>query len=213
MRCRHSSLRGPLRPDGCVGKTLLVGLLVLFHGFLPPGWPGTVAYAQSTSPLQVAVIQGKDRVVRKRDDLRLVVEVRNDQKAPVAGAEVTFLAPEAGPGILFAGNSNHMTVKTDSSGRANAGLTRAVGDGAYVVTIVASYQGQTASTSAEAVNQTSPPPAKKSSAMKWILIAAAGGAAAAVLATRKSDSSPSSSGGSSSGGAITAGPPTVGPPQ
>jgi hypothetical protein len=195
-------------------KRIVAAVLVLFC--LQSGWIGSI-FAQEVGALRIAVVQGENQVVKKDKSLRLVVEVRNYWKAPVVGADVTFTAPESGPGLLFAGNVNQLTVKTDSFGKANPGITRSVGDGPFAINIVASYRGQTVSTSAHVVNQTSSGSAsagKKKSPLKWILIAAGGGAAGAFVATRKSNSGGSGGGSGGPGSAtITAGPPTVGAPQ
>ena len=191
---------------------VIAASLVLILALFEPGWIGSNAFPQGTSPLRIAILEG-NHVVSKDGQLRLTVEVRNDQKAPVGGAEVSFDAPDSGPGILFPNNANRLTVKTDSRGRADTGWTRSIGDGPFLVTIVASYQGQSASTSAQAENPPSTPSAtkdkKKSSKLKWILIAAAAGVVGVVLATKKSGSdSPEDSNPS-----ITLGSPTVGGPQ
>jgi hypothetical protein len=174
---------------------------------------GLTVFAQAGA-LRIAVLEGNNRVVKKDKDLRLVVEVRNDSKVPVAGADVTFIAPESGPGILFAENASRLTVKTDSFGRANSGFARSVGDGPFQVTIVASYQGQTASTKAQAVNQTSPAAStsdvqKKSGLWKWILIGAGAGAAAGIVVAKSGSDSDSAS----TTPTITVTPPVIGPPQ
>jgi hypothetical protein len=191
---------------------IVASLLILTLVSFQPAWMGASAYAQDAGPLRIAVLEGNNRVVKKDKDLRLVVEVRNDSRVPVAGADVTFIAPESGPGILFAENASRMTVKTDSFGRANSGYVRSVGDGQFQVTIVASYQGQTTSTSAQAVNQTSPAPAsstkKKSGIWKWILIGAGAATVGIILATTGSDSDDSPP-----PPTITVEPPTIGAPQ
>lgn len=195
------------------GKQFVAGVLLVILSLFQPGWMGLTVFAQANA-LHIAVLEGNNRVVKKDKDLRLVVEVRNDSKVPVAGAEVTFIAPESGPGILFAENASRLTVKTDSFGRANSGFARSVGDGPFQVTIVANYQGGTGSTKAQAVNQTTPVPTsdakKKSSGMwKWILIGAGAGAAAGIIVAK--------SGGSDSDTpappTITVTPPVIGPPQ
>jgi hypothetical protein len=195
------------------GKQLVAGVLLVILSLFQPGWMGLTVFAQANA-LHIAVLEGNNRVVKKDKDLRLVVEVRNDSKVPVAGAEVTFIAPESGPGILFAENASRLTVKTDSFGRANSGFARSVGDGPFQVTIVANYRGETGSTKAQAVNQTTPVPTsdvkKKSSGMwKWILIGAGAGAAAGIVVAK--------TGGSDSDApatpTITVTPPVIGPPQ
>jgi hypothetical protein len=198
-------------PVGKPNQIVAAGL-VLTLALLQPAWMGPTVFAQQPGPLRIAVLEGNNSVVKKDKNLRLVVEVRNDSRVPVVGADVTFIAPESGPGILFAENASRLTVKTDSFGRANSGFARSVGDGQFQVTIVASYQGQTASTTAQAVNQTSPASAsatkKKSGIWKWILIGAGAGAVGIILATKSgsdSDSPPPPT--------ITVDPPTIGPPQ
>ena len=193
------------------GNAVVAASLVLILAFFEPGWIGSNAFPQGTSPLRIAILEGNP-VVSKDGQLRLTVEVRNDQKTPVGGAEVSFVAPDSGPGILFPDNANRLTVQTDSRGRADTGWTRSIGDGPFLVTIVASYQGQSASTSAQAENPPSTSSTtkdkKKSGKLKWILIAAAAGAVGVVLATKKSGSDTENSNPS-----ITLGSPTVGGPQ
>ena len=192
-------------------RPVVAGVLILLVGFFQPGWVSLTVLAQD-STLRIAVLEGNNRVVKKDKELRFVVEVRKDSRVPVAGAEVTFIAPDSGPGILFTENANRLTVKTDSFGRANSGFVRSVGDGPFQVKIQASYQGQTVSTTAQAVNQTSPGSTsntkKKSGIWKWVLIGGAGAAAGIILATKSgsdSDSTPPPT--------ITVTPPDIGPPQ
>jgi len=193
------------------GRRIVAGILLVILGLFQPGWMGLTVFAQA-GPLRIAVLEGNNRVVKKDKDLRLVVEVRNDSKVPVAGAEVTFIAPESGPGILFTENASRLTVKTDSFGRATSGFARSVGDGPFQVTIVASYKGETGSTKAQAVNQTSTASTsdvkKKSDLWKWILIGAGAGAAAGVIVTKSGDSEPAQT-----TPTITVTPPVIGPPQ
>ncbi|HET9942944.1 MAG TPA: hypothetical protein VFR05_06365, partial [Terriglobia bacterium] len=75
------------------------------------------ALAQQNNKLQVRVVEGSNRILKKDESLELVVEVRDGQ-TPAAGAEVTFIAPEEGPGVLFTGNTDRLTVKADARGRA-----------------------------------------------------------------------------------------------
>jgi hypothetical protein len=201
-----------LNPTARSGKHIVAGVLILL-ALIQPGWMGFAAFAQQSGALRVAVLEGNNRVVKKDKDLRFVVEVRNESKVPVSGADVTFIAPESGSGILFAENASRLTVKTDAFGRANSGFVRSVGDGPFQVTILANYQGQTGSTTAQAVNQTSPTATtdtkKKSGIWKWILIGGAGAAAGIILAAKSGsddyDPAPPPT--------ITVTPPDVGPPQ
>lgn len=196
----------------------VAAVLVLILAFFQPDWLGNNAFSEGTSRLRIAVLEKSNRVLREDEQFRLTVEVRSDLKTPVEGADVSFIAPDSGPGILFANNAVRRTVKTDSHGRADTGWARSIGDGLFLVTIVASYQGESASTSTQAGNQGPVPSTngapKKSGKLKWILIAAAAaGVVGVVLATKKSDSESSSGSMGNSGPTITLGPPTVGAPQ
>lgn len=207
-----------LRPCLLTSKALVAVVLVFILVFLQPGRSASTLTAQETGTLRIAVLKGNHQIRKRGSDLELLIEVRDGSNNPVSGAEVSFVAPEDGPGLLFPDNTNHLTVTTDSHGRANIGPTRAVGGGAYTINITASFQGQTATISAQAVNpvpgESTAEPKKKSGAMKWILLAAAGGAAGVVVATKKSSTGSSTSGASGSGGAtITAGSPIVGAPR
>jgi len=192
---------------------VIAGVLILILAVFQPGSIGLTALAQGPGGLHIVVLEGNNRVVKKDNNLRLVVEVRNDSKVPVAGADVTFIAPQSGPGILFAENASRLTVKTDTFGRANSGFARSVGDGQFEVMILASYQGKSGLTTARAVNQTSPASAtevkKKSSAWKWILIGAGAGVAAGIIVSATSNSESNSA----APPAIIVDPPVVGPPQ
>jgi len=203
------------RTVGLRGNCVVAVLLVIILTFFQPSGMGNSAFSQGTSHLHIAVLERNNRVTKESEEFRLTVEIQSDFKTPIEGADVSFSAQDSGPGILFANNTIQRTVKTDSRGRADTGWARSIGDGPFLVTIVASYQGQSASTSTQAENQ---PPApstngnKKSGKLKWILIAAAAGVVGVVLATKKSGSGDSNSAGSSNP-SITIGPPTVGGPQ
>ena len=204
MGYRHSYLRG-------ISSLLVTSVLVLAQ---PLSW-SSQAFAQQNQRLHIRVLEGGNRILHKNESLELVVEVRDGQ-TPVPGAEVTFIAPESGPGILFTGNAERLTVKADARGRATSGRTRSIGAGAFSVAIVAMAHGNTTTTSTQAANQTpdttTPTPKKKSKKLMWILIAAGGGAAAVAFAakgksgsgTDENDDLPPT---------ITVGPPTIGAPE
>src|SRR5688572_21284290 len=173
------------------------------------------ALAQQNNKLQVRVVEGSNRILKKDESLELVVEVRDGQ-TPAAGAEVTFIAPESGPGVLFAGNLDRLTVKADARGRATSGRTRSIGgEGAFSVGIVAMARGGTAATSTQAANQTPSPTTagtqKKSNKLMWILIGAAGAGVVTAFALKGSDSDDPDP--EQNPPSITIGPPTVGAPE
>jgi hypothetical protein len=208
-------------PRKFIARDLLVGLLVLLLVFSEPLYLDRFATAQERNDLRITLVEGNNKLIRKNSALQLVVEIRDALKAPVRGAEVTFIAPEFGPGALFAGNLNRLTVLTNAEGRATTGPTRSVGgNGPFTITILAMAQGNTATAAVPATNQTSGDSSssvkKKSRKIMWFLIAGGGAAAGVFLATKKStpgSETPSSESGGAGGGTITAGVPTVGAPQ
>lgn len=99
--------------------------------------------------LNIQIVEGDGAInnVRQRVAREPIVQVTDENNKPVAGAAVTFLLPNSGPGGTFAGGQNSMTVITDANGRAAArGLRANRMDGKYQMRVTASFQGQTAST-------------------------------------------------------------------
>ncbi len=100
--------------------TLLACALVV------PAQQATNLVAQSSGGLKIVVIQGEGATnnVRSRTATAPVVEVRDADDKPVAGAEVTFQLPVSGAGGYFNGWLRNQTVRTDASGRAaSTGMT------------------------------------------------------------------------------------------
>jgi hypothetical protein len=227
MECRETRLWRSFSASTLRGRCVVTAALVLVLVLGQPLLWSSEALAQQNNNLRVTVVEGNNRIIKKNGNVRLVVEVRDDSKAPVSAAEVTFIAPELGPGTLFAGNANQLTVRTDSHGRASANSVRVVGgDGPFTVKVLALAQGNTGTADAQLTNQTeTSSTVKKKSSKLWIVIAAAGGAAGAAVALKGKSGSGSGSGsssGSGSGGTggglgttptVTPGTPTVGGPQ
>lgn len=73
--------------------------------------------------LRIYVLQGEGAVNNIRAGLATppVVEVRDANDFPVAGAQVTFRTPETGPSATFEGDRHEYTNNTDSKGQASAG--------------------------------------------------------------------------------------------
>jgi len=89
--------------------------------------PGTPAQqpatpAEAPGVLKVIVIEGEGAVnnIRTRSATAPLVEVRDESGKPVAGAEVVFQLPPAGPGGVFHGWMRTQTVRSDAQGRAAA---------------------------------------------------------------------------------------------
>ena len=98
----------------------------------------------STPALRVVVIEGEDAVniVQQQTAVRPVVEVRDRNNLPVAGAVVTF-SIEGGKAASFGGVST-LTVATNAAGQAAVtGMTPATA-GAFQIQVSAAFQGQVA---------------------------------------------------------------------
>ena len=163
----------------------LLSLYLSAFGFLT-GWqlPACAAEApgepkpEVSSELKIVVLEGEDGVnfIKKKTAVRPVVEVRDRNNAPVAGASVVFLLPQYGPGGTFVNGSKMMTVVTDSAGRATAGGIQPSGTGAFKINVTASHQGQSAST---AISQTNQMAAAAAAGMSGATIGIIAGVAAA----------------------------------
>ena len=79
-----------------------------------------LASAQARPGLKIVVLEGEGAV----NNLELgtagepVVEVRDENDTPLAGAQVTFSLPERGPSGSFFGSGTNLRVTTDQQGRA-----------------------------------------------------------------------------------------------
>ena len=167
--------------------------------------------------LQILVIGGEGSInnVKQRTAREPVVEVRNENNRPVAGAVVFFKLPDYGASGTFTNGSKFLTVTTDEQGRAvgrNFQPNQSEGD--LQIQVTASFAGLTASTVIHMRNAAGPASQAAKSSFgtgKIVAIVAAVGAAAAagiVLGTRGGNStSPTPT---SPPTTITAGPGTVG---
>lgn len=145
----------------------------------------TGARAQSPA-LRVVVLEGEDAVniIQQKTAVRPLVEVRDRNDLPVAGAIVTFSIP--GGASTFGGAST-LTLATNAAGQvAVTGLTPSVA-GAFQIQVSAAFQGQIATATIAQTN---------------VLTAAQAAAAGAASA---GGGSAGSAGGSAGGGAGGAG--------
>lgn len=181
--------------------------------------PGQTAKPQK---LNINVIEGAGAVnnVNARTPQELAVEVDDENDHPVAGAMVTFFAPNEGAGGSFVGDSHLLTVMTGNDGRAIAKDFRAndvAGD--YKIQVTATLGDQVASTTISQSNQVLAEPAAakhpRMSGKKIGLIVAVGAAAAVGAAVGLGHGGSSSSGSSSTQTATigVGGSPTVGAPH
>jgi hypothetical protein len=161
--------------------------------------------------VQIGIVEGEGavHVPGSRSARPLVVEVTDETGKPVAGAAVTFLLPENGPGGTFVNGLRTDVAITDSRGRGAAHtlqLNRTAGR--FQIRIVASKEQARAGTvsfqyigeakggagkgEAAKGEGTAAPAATSSGSLprrrKWVVVAAAlgGGAVLGILASRGS---------------------------
>jgi hypothetical protein len=109
----------------------------------------TLGLAQETSPsrLQILVIGGEGSInnVKQRTAREPVVEVRDENNRPVAGAIVLFRAPSSGASGTFPNGSAMSSIATDQQGRAAArGFRPNSMEGDVELQVSASFSGLTA---------------------------------------------------------------------
>lgn len=102
--------------------------------------------AQASEELKIAIIEGEGFInnIRKSTARDPVVEVRDRNNKPIAGAAVTFLLPGSGPSGTFANGAQSLTVQTNQAGRAVAqGFKPNQVTGEFRIQVEAKYQNQT----------------------------------------------------------------------
>lgn len=105
------------------------------------------------SALRIVVLEGEGavNVIQQKTAVRPLVEVRDRNNVPVAGATVTFTIGGSGQSAAFAGGAQTLTVTTNAAGQAAASGINAIGSGAFQIQVQAAYQGQIATA---AISQT-----------------------------------------------------------
>ena len=189
----------------------LAALCLLFVAHCP------VMRAQATNgapALVITILEGEGALndSRQRTAREPIIEVRDENHKPIAGAVVLFTLPGSGPGGSFAEGAQTFSTVTDSAGRAVAhGLRPNTVSGSYDIHVKVSFNDSTAETNIHQQNvsgqSTATQHVARGLSAKTIVIlvvaAAAAGTVAGILATN--------GGGSST--VITAGTPTVGAPS
>jgi hypothetical protein len=142
------------------------------------GQAGQPSKPESETELKIVVLEGEDgvNVIKKKTAVRPVVEVRDKNNSPVAGAAVVFLLPEYGPSGTFLNGSKMVTVMTDSTGRATASAFQPSGAGQFKMSVTASHQGRTATTAITQTNQLGAAAGMSAGAIAAIVGVAAGAA-------------------------------------
>lgn len=100
---------------------------------------------QGGGALRIVVINGEDAVhiIGQKTAVAPLVEVRDRNNQPVAGAIVTFTI-DGGKNAAFAGGSQTLTVTTNAAGRAATSTLTPLNSGGFQIQVQAAYQGQTA---------------------------------------------------------------------
>jgi hypothetical protein len=96
--------------------------------------------------LRIYVLQGEQAVNNTRTGAATapVVEVRDANDFPVAGAEVVFRTPETGPSATFEGGRHEYVNKTDAKGQASAGRMTPNGvEGVFSIQVTARHGDRT----------------------------------------------------------------------
>lgn len=102
------------------------------------------ATTQSAPPLRIVVVEGEDavNVIQQKSAVAPVIEVRDRNDLPIAGATVTFTI--GGNTASFAGGVQTLTVVTNAAGQAAAAAVSPLATGTVQINVAAVFQGQAA---------------------------------------------------------------------
>src|SRR5207244_898558 len=77
--------------------------------------------AQARSGLKIVIVEGEGAInnIQTGSARNPVVEVRDENDRPVAGARLNFSLPDRGPGGTFFGAGTNLTAITNEQGRAS----------------------------------------------------------------------------------------------
>src|SRR5262245_57140856 len=124
-----------MKPAAARVAALLAGLLI----------SGAVLHPQNVqiAALRILVVEGEGavNVIRQKTAVPPVVEVRDRNDLPVAGAVVTFTV---GPNATFGTTVHTLTLVTNAAGRAAVTTLTPTSAGAVQINVAAAFQGQTA---------------------------------------------------------------------
>lgn len=126
-----------------VTAQLLVFVLGMSLGFSQEPNPSGPAPAAGGGKLNILILKGDGAInnIKSRTAREVIVEVRDENNKPVAGAAVVFLLPSAGPGVAAPGGASMVSTVTDSAGRAAArGLKPNPQAGRFNIQVRANFQ-------------------------------------------------------------------------
>ena len=98
-----------------------------------------------TAALRIVLIEGEDAVniIQQKTAVAPIVEVRDRNNNPVAGAVVTF-SIQGGQNATLGGGLQSMIVTTNAAGRAAVTGLTPTASGAVQINVAATFQGQAA---------------------------------------------------------------------
>jgi hypothetical protein len=168
-------------------------------------------------PLQVVVLDGNRAVndLERHTANQVVVEVRDENQAPLRGVTVLFQLPAFGAGAYFAGGTLVQTAVTNRQGQASTvGMTPNTRPGRFVVQVKATI-GMRSGVAVVEQENVAKLDTRKTSHKKWVVLAAVGaaGAVGAILGGRSGGSTSSTSTVPPSSIVITPGAISVGGPR
>jgi len=175
------------------------------------------AAGQAPTELRIVVLEGEGarHNVKTKAAVQTVVEARDAEDRPLAGAQVVFQLPAAGPGGSFPGGRLQQRVTTNSRGQAaSSGFVPNDEEGRFNVKVTATSGNFMASEVVAQINaaKTEPlPGARRSRKGLWILLAAAGGGGTVAALTLGGSSKTTP--GVTSSLVLAPGPVTVGGPR
>ncbi len=170
--------------------------------------------------LSITILEGDNAIVNTRQRLsrEAIVQVEDENHKPVAGAAVTFFAPNSGPSAVFSNGSNNITILTDSKGQAVVrGIKPNQVAGKAEIKVTATKEGfRSATTILSQTNAVAAVAGGISAGMIGLIVAAGAAAGIGIALGAKGGG-----GGGGGGGGVTAsrptvlspGTPTVGPPR
>jgi len=188
---------------------VLLSCLIAFEG---------LATAQSRPALTIIVVEGEGNVndIQRGIGRAPVIEVRDENDKPVAGARLTFSLPERGPGGSFFGSGLSLNALTNEQGRATAaGFRPNTTEGRFQIRVNAVQGDRTATASINQSNAQSranatAKPEKKFWKSKLFAVIALGAIAGTIAATHGGDDTPATV---TPGTTISAGTISVGSPR
>ena len=146
--------------------------------------------------LRMVVLQGDGAFndIQRKTGRDPVVEVRDENDRPLAGAQVVFSLPETGPGGTFEGGVRTFTTTSDPNGMAAArGLKPNNVEGRFQIRVIASLGGKTGTVAITQSNTLAGgavvPGQRGGGKAKWLLLLAAGGATGGILAAKSGSKS------------------------